>query len=122
MHIRYISVYIQAHTTLTVLPFPLVLEKPALSNQNCYLTCVLSVLPILTSYLFHLLKIMFTMPDDGKLDTESDSGEFWVLMGGFAPIGKKVTTEDDVVPEATPPILYRYSHIPLLSLSKVLIL
>ncbi|CAL8169673.1 unnamed protein product [Prunus armeniaca] len=44
--------------------------------------------------------------DDGKLDTESDSGEFWVLMGGFAPIGKKVTTEDDVVPEATPPILY----------------
>ncbi|TQD92833.1 hypothetical protein C1H46_021542 [Malus baccata] len=44
--------------------------------------------------------------DDGKLDTESDSGEFWVLMGGFAPIAKKVTTEDDVVPEATPAILY----------------
>ncbi|XP_028946360.2 villin-3 [Malus sylvestris] len=44
--------------------------------------------------------------DDGKLDTESDSGEFWVLMGGFAPIGKKVITEDDVVPEATPAILY----------------
>ena len=60
------------------------------------------------------------MADDGKLDTESDSGEFWVLMGGFAPIGKKVITEDDVVPEATPAILYRYSHILLLALSKTL--
>jgi hypothetical protein len=27
--------------------------------------------------------------DDGKLVAESDSGEFWVLFGGFAPIGKK---------------------------------
>ena len=48
------------------------------------------------------------MPDDGKLDTESDSGEFWVLFGGFAPIGKKVTSEDDIIPEATPAKLYRY--------------
>ncbi|XP_023538892.1 villin-3-like isoform X2 [Cucurbita pepo subsp. pepo] len=37
--------------------------------------------------------------DDGKLDTESDSGEFWVLFGGFAPIGKKVASEDDIIPE-----------------------
>uniref|UniRef100_A0A2P2MLP8 Gelsolin-like domain-containing protein n=1 Tax=Rhizophora mucronata TaxID=61149 RepID=A0A2P2MLP8_RHIMU len=44
--------------------------------------------------------------DDGKLDTESDSGEFWVLFGGFAPIGKKVIGEDDVVPESTPTKLY----------------
>lgn len=44
--------------------------------------------------------------DDGKLDTESDSGEFWVLFGGFAPIGKKVFTEDDVIPEVTPAKLY----------------
>lgn len=48
------------------------------------------------------------MTDDGKLVAESDSGEFWVLFGGFAPIGKKVTTEDDVIPETTPAILYRY--------------
>ncbi|KAK6945290.1 Villin headpiece [Dillenia turbinata] len=47
--------------------------------------------------------------EDGKLDTESDSGEFWVLFGGFAPIGKKVATEDDAVPEATPPTLYSIS-------------
>ncbi|KAI4348687.1 hypothetical protein L6164_009380 [Bauhinia variegata] len=44
--------------------------------------------------------------DDGKLDTESDSGEFWVLLGGFAPIGKKVITDDDIIPEATPAQLY----------------
>ncbi|KAF8094400.1 hypothetical protein N665_0364s0023 [Sinapis alba] len=44
--------------------------------------------------------------DDGKLDTESDSGEFWVLFGGFAPIGRKVANDDDVIPESTPPKLY----------------
>ncbi|KAI8562275.1 hypothetical protein RHMOL_Rhmol03G0022600 [Rhododendron molle] len=44
--------------------------------------------------------------DDGKLDTESDSGEFWVIFGGFAPISKKVASEDDVIPEKTPPKLY----------------
>ncbi|CAI9765656.1 unnamed protein product [Fraxinus pennsylvanica] len=44
--------------------------------------------------------------DDGKLQAETDSGEFWLLFGGFAPIGKKVATEDDIVPEKTPPKLY----------------
>ncbi|XP_039057166.1 villin-2-like isoform X1 [Hibiscus syriacus] len=44
--------------------------------------------------------------DDGKLDTESDSGEFWVLFGGFAPIGKKVASEDDVIPESSTAKLY----------------
>ncbi|MED6169557.1 Villin-3 [Stylosanthes scabra] len=43
---------------------------------------------------------------DGKLDTESDSGEFWVLFGGFAPIGKKVVSDDDIIPEATPAQLF----------------
>lgn len=49
-----------------------------------------------------------TEPDDGKLDTESDSGEFWVIFGGFAPISKKVASEDDIIPEKSPPKLYRY--------------
>ncbi|KAL8467528.1 hypothetical protein ACS0TY_030958 [Phlomoides rotata] len=44
--------------------------------------------------------------DDGKLKAESDSGEFWVLFGGFAPIGKKIITEDDVIAEKTAPQLY----------------
>ncbi|XP_047941844.1 villin-3-like [Salvia hispanica] len=44
--------------------------------------------------------------DDGKLQAETSSGEFWVLFGGFAPIGKKVATEDDVIPEKTPAKLF----------------
>ncbi|GFZ09352.1 villin 3 [Actinidia rufa] len=44
--------------------------------------------------------------DDGKLQTESNSGEFWVIFGGFTPISKKVASEDDVISEKTPPKLY----------------
>ncbi|XP_021281510.1 villin-2 isoform X2 [Herrania umbratica] len=55
---------------------------------------------------YHEGKCDVAIVDDGKLDTESDSGEFWVLFGGFAPIGKKVTCEDDVIPETTPAKLY----------------
>lgn len=57
------------------------------------------------------MHMVFSIPDDGKLVAESDSGEFWVLFGGFAPIGKKVPSEDDLVPESTPPKLYRYGHL-----------
>ncbi|THG12439.1 hypothetical protein TEA_027463 [Camellia sinensis var. sinensis] len=50
--------------------------------------------------------------DDGKLQAESDSGEFWVIFGGFAPISKKVASEEDVMLEKTPPRLYRnYDYI-----------
>ncbi|KAI3772617.1 hypothetical protein L6452_03807 [Arctium lappa] len=48
--------------------------------------------------------------DDGKLQAEGDSGEFWVIFGGFAPIGKKVASEDDIIPEKTPPKLYCISE------------
>lgn len=44
--------------------------------------------------------------DDGKLQAEGDSGEFWVIFGGFAPIGKKVASDDDIVLEKTAPKLY----------------
>ncbi|XP_034693427.1 villin-2 isoform X2 [Vitis riparia] len=55
---------------------------------------------------YHEGKCDVAIVDDGKLVAESDSGEFWVLFGGFAPIGKKVATEDDVIPETTPGKLY----------------
>ncbi|XP_061340327.1 villin-3-like [Gastrolobium bilobum] len=55
---------------------------------------------------YHEGKCDVAIVDDGKLDTESDSGEFWVLFGGFAPIGKKVISEDDIVPETIPAQLY----------------
>lgn len=44
--------------------------------------------------------------DDGKLQAEGDSGEFWVIFGGFAPIGKKVVADDEVIPDRTPGKLY----------------
>ena len=56
--------------------------------------------------------MLSAMPDDGKLQAESDSGEFWVLFGGFAPIAKKVASEDDIILEKTPAKLYRLvSHL-----------
>lgn len=39
--------------------------------------------------------------EDGKLD-DADSGEFWAAFGGFAPIAKKSTSDDDVEPKSTP--------------------
>ncbi|XP_073132087.1 villin-3-like [Henckelia pumila] len=50
---------------------------------------------------YHEGKCDVAIIDDGKLQAESDSGEFWVLFGGFAPIAKKVATEDDIIPEKT---------------------
>ncbi|KAL0404906.1 UNVERIFIED_CONTAM: Villin-2 [Sesamum radiatum] len=55
---------------------------------------------------YHEGKCDVAIIDDGKLQAETDSGEFWVLFGGFAPIGKKVATEDDIIPEKTPAQLY----------------
>ncbi|XP_058777306.1 uncharacterized protein LOC131651654 [Vicia villosa] len=34
-----------------------------------------------------------------SLDTELDSGEFWALFGGFAPIAKKIMKRGDTVDE-----------------------
>ncbi|CAL4914462.1 unnamed protein product [Urochloa decumbens] len=48
--------------------------------------------------------------DDGKLQAESDSGEFWVIFGGFAPIGKKIVSDDDVILETTAPKLYSINN------------
>ncbi|XP_021985699.1 villin-2 isoform X9 [Helianthus annuus] len=49
--------------------------------------------------------------DHGKLQAEGDSGEFWVIFGGFAPIGKKVLSDDDVIPKRTPGKLYRNEYV-----------
>ncbi|KAH7679275.1 Villin/Gelsolin protein [Dioscorea alata] len=55
---------------------------------------------------YHEGKCEVAIIDDGKLAAESDSGEFWALFGGFAPLGKKSISEDDIIPEATPAQLY----------------
>ncbi|KAL6555396.1 Villin-3 [Orobanche gracilis] len=55
---------------------------------------------------YHEGKCDVAIVDDGKLQAETDSGEFWVLFGGFAPISKKVATEEDVIAEKTPAQLF----------------
>ncbi|WOL06707.1 villin-3-like [Canna indica] len=55
---------------------------------------------------YHEGKCDVAIIDDGKLQAESDSGEFWVIFGGFAPLGKKVVNEDEIVLETTPAKLY----------------
>lgn len=84
-----------------------------LSTRLHYTTIFSFYSYVFVSMVLHLITNCTVMPDDGKLDTESDSGEFWVLFGGFAPIGKKVASEDDVIPEATPAKLYGYFPLPL---------
>ncbi|GMI79643.1 villin 2 [Hibiscus trionum] len=54
----------------------------------------------------------FAIVDDGKLGTESNSDEFWALFGGFAPLSKKATSEDDDIPDTTPQ-LYSVTEIEL---------
>ncbi|XP_068658853.1 villin-2 isoform X2 [Aristolochia californica] len=55
---------------------------------------------------YHEGKCDVAIVDDGKLQAESDSGEFWVLLGGFAPIGKKNASEDEASLEYTSGKLY----------------
>ncbi|XP_078436450.1 villin-2-like isoform X2 [Wolffia australiana] len=57
---------------------------------------------------YHDGKCDVAIVDDGKLVAESDSGEFWLLFGGFAPIGKKAVNQDDVVLERTTAKLYSF--------------
>ncbi|MFS7912841.1 putative villin/Gelsolin, ADF-H/Gelsolin-like domain superfamily [Helianthus anomalus] len=49
--------------------------------------------------------------DNGKLQAEGDSGEFRVIFGGFAPIGKKVLSDDDVIPKRTHGKLDRNEYV-----------
>jgi len=43
--------------------------------------------------------------DDGTLGSEADTGQFWVLFGGFAPLTKKAATSDDA-PKLDKPKLF----------------
>ncbi|CAN6483310.1 unnamed protein product [Victoria cruziana] len=58
---------------------------------------------------YHEGKCDVAIIDDGKLQAEGDSGEFWVLFGGFAPISRKVASDDDCIPETTAGQLYSIS-------------
>eukprot|EP01018_Ginkgo_biloba_P036884 Gb_31397 [translate_table: standard] len=55
---------------------------------------------------YHEGKCAIAVIDDGRLVAEADSGEFWGLFGGFAPISKKSGGEDDSHMAVTPGNLY----------------
>ena len=46
---------------------------------------------------------LFIYSDDRKLQAQCETGEFWVIFGGFTPIGKKVSSDDDIVIKKTAP-------------------
>ncbi|VFQ86165.1 unnamed protein product [Cuscuta campestris] len=52
---------------------------------------------------------MVAIVEDGN-QAEPDSGEFWEVFGGFAPIFRKIAGEDDIIPEKTPPKLFCISN------------
>lgn len=48
-----------------------------------------------------VFQIMFTRSDkwessveDGKLMADAEAGEFWALFGGFAPLPRKIPSEE----------------------------
>ncbi|XP_024360709.1 villin-2 isoform X1 [Physcomitrium patens] len=53
---------------------------------------------------YHDGKCDIIIVDDGTLGSEADTGQFWVLFGGFAPLTKKATVADDA-PELPKPKL-----------------
>lgn len=74
-----------------------------------YPSIIILINLLLLYSVFHSLKYV---ADEGKLQSEGPSAEFWALFGGFAPIGgKKVSSDDDIIPEKTPPKLYWYNSI-----------
>lgn len=46
------------------------------------------------------------LADDGTLGTEADTGQFWVLFGGFAPLSKKPVVADDASGLPKPKLLW----------------
>ncbi|KAG0607331.1 hypothetical protein M758_8G020200 [Ceratodon purpureus] len=51
---------------------------------------------------YHDGKCEVIIIDDGTLGSEADTGQFWVLFGGFAPLTKKAAVADDAPALAKP--------------------
>ncbi|CAN6450893.1 unnamed protein product [Victoria cruziana] len=51
---------------------------------------------------YHNGKCEIATVEDGKLMADPDSGEFWGFFGGFAPLPRKTTAEEDVRSEPVP--------------------
>jgi len=45
------------------------------------------------------------LAEDGKLMSDSETGEFWGCFGGFAPLPRKTVSDDDKSADSHPPKL-----------------
>lgn len=45
--------------------------------------------------------------EDGKLMADAETGEFWAFFGGFAPLPRKTTSEEDKIVDTHPTKLLR---------------
>ncbi|KAI9191446.1 hypothetical protein LWI28_008558 [Acer negundo] len=45
--------------------------------------------------------------EDGKMMADAETGEFWGLFGGFAPLPRKTASEEDKIVDTQPTKLYR---------------
>lgn len=52
------------------------------------------------------MSVFNVFADDGTLGSEADTGQFWVLFGGHAPLPKKAHADD--APEVAKPTLFWY--------------
>lgn len=55
---------------------------------------------------FHKKECQVAIIEDGKFVADADSGEFWGLFGGFAPLGRKLDNEGDSKAEITAGVLF----------------
>ncbi|GAB2291448.1 hypothetical protein Dimus_025703, partial [Dionaea muscipula] len=56
---------------------------------------------------YHHGKCEVATIEDGKLMADADTGEFWGVFGGFAPLPRKTANEDDKTPDVLPAKLLR---------------
>lgn len=45
--------------------------------------------------------------EDGKLMADAETGEFWGFFGGFAPLPRKITIDEDKTADSHPTKLFR---------------
>ncbi|KAG2407579.1 Villin-4 protein [Vigna angularis] len=54
---------------------------------------------------YHDGKCEIASVEDGKLMSDSESGEFWACFGGFAPLPRRTVSDDDKFADSHPPEL-----------------
>ncbi|GAB4853554.1 hypothetical protein Ancab_017745 [Ancistrocladus abbreviatus] len=56
---------------------------------------------------YHHGKCEVAAIEDGKLMADAETGEFWGLFGGFAPLPRKTANEENKIPDNLPAKLFR---------------